>query len=83
MANLPTLSVGNVSGSLQETASYYDQSELWGTNLNPLLILAYFAGIVIQFVIRAPYDRQRRGAANTDQWVNATEQTMNCTYHNW
>lgn len=41
-----------------------------------MLTLAYFAGIVLQIVIRAPYDRQRRGAANTDQRVSATEQPI-------
>lgn len=44
--------------------------------MKPLLTLAYFVGIALQIVIRAPYDRQRRGAAKTDQRVSATEQAI-------
>lgn len=33
----------------------------------------YFAGMIVQIIIRAPYERGRRGVAKVDQRVSATE----------
>ena len=41
-----------------------------------LFKLICFAGIVGEIILRAPYDRQRRQIAKTDQRVSRTERTL-------
>jgi protein-S-isoprenylcysteine O-methyltransferase Ste14 len=41
-----------------------------------LFKIAYFAGMVVEVILRAPYDRQRRKIEKTDQRVTAAEQAV-------
>jgi protein-S-isoprenylcysteine O-methyltransferase Ste14 len=38
--------------------------------------VAFFAGLVVQVILRAPYDRQRRKIEKTDRRVTAAEQAL-------
>ena len=44
--------------------------------MEQLFKIAYFAGMVVEVILRAPYDRQRRKIEKTDQRVTAAEQAV-------
>lgn len=44
--------------------------------MEELFKIAYFAGLLVEIVVRAPYDRQRRKIEKTDRRVTASEQAV-------
>jgi len=47
-----------------------------GIAVEQLFKIAYFAGMVLEVILRFPYDRQRRKIGKTDQRVTAAEQAV-------